>query len=48
VRYESRSVPKTPVPGPLARQAIRRDAPASLRGLRQHAIAAAAAAGAGK
>jgi hypothetical protein len=34
VRYQSRSQPKTPVPGPIARQAIRRDAPASLRGLR--------------
>lgn len=41
VSYESRSVPKTPVPGPIARQAIRRDAPASLRGLRRHSIAAA-------
>lgn len=41
VRYESRSASKTPVPGPLARQAIRRDAPASLRGLRRHSIAAA-------
>ena len=27
VRYVSQSVPKTPVPGPIARQAIRRDAP---------------------
>lgn len=38
VRYQSRSQPKTPVPGPIARQAIRRDAPASLRGLRNAAV----------
>jgi hypothetical protein len=37
VRYTARSQPRTPVPGPIARQAIRRDAPASLKGLRQAA-----------
>jgi hypothetical protein len=45
VRYSARSQPKTPVPGPLARQAIRRDAPASLRGLRNAAVRRAGAAG---
>jgi len=44
VRYSSRSQPKTPVPGPIARQAIRRDAPASLRGLRNAAVRRAGAA----
>ncbi|MDP8916690.1 MAG: SRPBCC family protein [Pseudomonadota bacterium] len=41
VRYQSRSASKTPLPGPLVRQAIRRDAPASLRGLRRRSLAAA-------
>ncbi len=45
VRYQSRSQPKTPVPGPIARQAIRRDAPASLRGLRNAAVRRAGQAG---
>jgi hypothetical protein len=45
IRYSSRSQPKTPVPGPVARQAIRRDAPASLRGLRNAAVRRAGAAG---
>lgn len=45
VRYGSRSQPKTPVPGPVARQAIRRDAPASLRGLRNAAARRAGQAG---
>lgn len=41
VRYEARSASKTPLPGALVRRAIRRDAPASLRGLRRRSIAAA-------
>lgn len=45
VRYQARSQPKTPIPGPIARQAVRRDAPASLRGLRAAAMRRARQAG---